>query len=240
MGGHAAGEMASRVAADTIEAFIQQTEGVDAPTSPGPSATSRDWASTATASCRRCCWPTARSHQRVDRRPGAARDGDDGGVRCCCRPSAGAASEGDAATPEPRLRARLARTSRPSSPTSATRRAYLWRDGDLDQLTRDHSWVEEQIALGRAERRRGAAAPVAQPRDARPGRRRRPAGRAHAASALEPGDRVAPVQRRPDLAAHRRGDRARSSPARRRASSTSSARPSSTPPTPPAARTTSR
>src|SRR5512139_1213056 len=28
MGGHAAGEIASRVAADTIEAFIQQTEGV--------------------------------------------------------------------------------------------------------------------------------------------------------------------------------------------------------------------
>jgi protein phosphatase len=27
-------------------------------------------------------------------------------------------------------------------------RAYLWRDGDLDQLTRDHSWVEEQIVLG--------------------------------------------------------------------------------------------
>ena len=28
MGGHAAGEIASRVAADTIEAFVQQTEGV--------------------------------------------------------------------------------------------------------------------------------------------------------------------------------------------------------------------
>ena len=26
-------------------------------------------------------------------------------------------------------------------------RAYLWRHGDLDQLTRDHSWVEEQIVL---------------------------------------------------------------------------------------------
>jgi len=30
MGGHAAGEIASRLAADTIEAFIQQTEGVTA------------------------------------------------------------------------------------------------------------------------------------------------------------------------------------------------------------------
>ena len=28
MGGHAAGEVASRVAADTIEAFVQQTDGV--------------------------------------------------------------------------------------------------------------------------------------------------------------------------------------------------------------------
>jgi 3-(3-hydroxy-phenyl)propionate hydroxylase len=27
-------------------------------------------------------------------------------------------------------------------------RAYLWRDGTLDQVTRDHSWVEEQVALG--------------------------------------------------------------------------------------------
>jgi len=27
-------------------------------------------------------------------------------------------------------------------------RAYLWRNGELDQITRDHSWVEEQIALG--------------------------------------------------------------------------------------------
>ena len=27
-------------------------------------------------------------------------------------------------------------------------RAYLWRDGALDQITRDHSWVEEQIVLG--------------------------------------------------------------------------------------------
>jgi protein phosphatase len=27
-------------------------------------------------------------------------------------------------------------------------RAYLWRDGVLSRLTRDHSWVEEQAALG--------------------------------------------------------------------------------------------
>ena len=27
-------------------------------------------------------------------------------------------------------------------------RAYLWRGGELDQITRDHSWVEEQITLG--------------------------------------------------------------------------------------------
>jgi len=27
-------------------------------------------------------------------------------------------------------------------------RAYLWRDGALDQMTRDHSWVEEQVSLG--------------------------------------------------------------------------------------------
>jgi len=27
-------------------------------------------------------------------------------------------------------------------------RAYLWRDGQLEQITRDHSWVEEQISAG--------------------------------------------------------------------------------------------
>jgi protein phosphatase len=27
-------------------------------------------------------------------------------------------------------------------------RAYLWRDGMLDHITRDHSWVEEQISAG--------------------------------------------------------------------------------------------
>lgn len=27
-------------------------------------------------------------------------------------------------------------------------RAYLFRDGDLDQITRDHSWVQEQVDLG--------------------------------------------------------------------------------------------
>ena len=27
-------------------------------------------------------------------------------------------------------------------------RAYLWRGGELDQITRDHSWVEEQVTLG--------------------------------------------------------------------------------------------
>jgi serine/threonine protein phosphatase PrpC len=27
-------------------------------------------------------------------------------------------------------------------------RAYLWRDGELTRQTQDHSWVEEQVALG--------------------------------------------------------------------------------------------
>ena len=38
MGGHAAGEIASRVAADAIEAFVQQTEGVAASYAAVPSA----------------------------------------------------------------------------------------------------------------------------------------------------------------------------------------------------------
>ncbi len=31
---------------------------------------------------------------------------------------------------------------------SATARAYRLRDGQLERLTRDHSWVEEQIRVG--------------------------------------------------------------------------------------------
>jgi len=45
MGGHAAGEIASRVAADAIEAFVQQTEGVAA-SFRGPSATTPTGGST--------------------------------------------------------------------------------------------------------------------------------------------------------------------------------------------------
>jgi len=40
-------------------------------------------------------------------------------------------------------------------------RAYCWRDGTLQQLTRDHNWMEEMILSGALSRRQAKAHPMA-------------------------------------------------------------------------------
>ena len=75
MGGHVAGEVASRVAVEAIEAFIQETAGADK-NRRGPSPSTPPSASKPTACGRRSAWP--KQDRRGDRRlAGSARHGDD-------------------------------------------------------------------------------------------------------------------------------------------------------------------
>ena len=109
-------------------------------------------------------------------------------------------------------------------------RVYVLRDGTLEQITDDHSWVEEQVRAGTMTRDGGAAASVAQRRDARAVGRRRSGSRRHRAQAASRASascsvrtacsRVVPTSRSPTMlgdatacarrdlpAADRRGER---------------------------------
>jgi protein phosphatase len=148
MGGHAAGEIASRVAADAIEAFIQHTEGVTAGFA-WPFPYNPDWGVDGNRIV---------SALRLANREIAQRMIDEPALRGMATTAVclllgirdsgfGIRADGDRAP-----------TPKPQSPAPGTvpalfahvgdSRAYLWRDGQLDQITRDHSWVEEQMSLG--------------------------------------------------------------------------------------------
>jgi len=137
MGGHAAGEIASRVAADTIEAFVQQTEGVTAGFA-WPFRYNPDWGVDGNRLV---------SALRLANHGIAQRVIDEPALRGMAT-TAVCLLLGTRDEPLPPL------ASRPSPVVPALfahvgdSRAYLWRDGQLDQLTRDHSWVEEQVSLG--------------------------------------------------------------------------------------------
>lgn len=153
MGGHAAGEVASKVATDAIEAFVETTAGVDAgryawPFGYDPAAgvdgtrlvtafrlanraidvrmmddpALRGMATTAVALL--LALPSS-SPAGIGIRGGDSMDGG------------GSQSEGDGPTTLQGLVAHVGDS-----------RAYLWREGALTRLTADHSWVEEQMALG--------------------------------------------------------------------------------------------
>ncbi|MCX6545135.1 MAG: protein phosphatase 2C domain-containing protein [Acidobacteria bacterium] len=132
MGGHAAGEVASHVAVDAIEAFVEHTAGQ------GEQAT----------------WPFGynaalgvdgnrlSSAFRLANRQIQQRAADD------------AALHGMATTAvalliaQPPAASGEARIIRGLVAHVGDSRAYLWHEGRLEQITRDHSWVEEQIAAG--------------------------------------------------------------------------------------------
>jgi len=148
MGGHAAGEIASRVAADAIEAFIQQTEGVTA--SYGwPFRYNPDWGVDGNRLVSALLLANREIAQRVADEP-ALRGMATTAVCLLLGIGDSGLGIGGGAVPSP--------TPNPQSPIPPVvpalfahvgdSRAYLWRGGDLDQLTRDHSWVEEQIVLG--------------------------------------------------------------------------------------------
>jgi PPM family protein phosphatase len=132
MGGHVAGEVASLVAVQAIESFIEATASVD-----------EDWT-----------WPfgfDVRLGTDGNRLRSAMRIANS---RIADRVSANADLRGMATTVVALL-FDLAELHNPAS-TSASAiaghvgdsRLYRLRGGRLEQLTRDHSWVQEQVSAG--------------------------------------------------------------------------------------------
>jgi len=122
MGGHVAGEVASRVAVEAIEAFVQETAGAD----------------------RNRTWPfpfdpsisleanRLRAAFRLANRKIASAIADSQDLR-------GMATTASAVL----LGARSASVAHVGDS-----RVYVLRGGKLEQITNDHSWVEEQVRAG--------------------------------------------------------------------------------------------
>jgi protein phosphatase len=122
MGGHAAGEVASRMAAQVIETFINDTREADVNTTwpfPYDSALTLD-GNRLTAAFR-----------LANRRLAAAMAADEN-------------LRGMATT----AAAFLANKGKPVVAHVGDSRLYLFRDGKLRQVTQDHSWVTEQVRAG--------------------------------------------------------------------------------------------
>lgn len=122
MGGHVAGEVASRVAVEAIEAFIQETAGADK---------NRTWPfpfdPTISLEANRL-----RAAFRLANRKIASAIADSQDLR-------GMATTASAVL----LGAKSASVAHVGDS-----RVYVFRGGKLEQITHDHSWVEEQVRAG--------------------------------------------------------------------------------------------
>jgi len=122
MGGHAAGEIASKMAVEVIEAFINDTRDADVNTTwPFPYDTSLTLEGNRLKAAFRL----------ANRRLASAMEANDN-------------LRGMATTAAAVLLAK-------GSPVVAhvgDSRVYLWREGLLHQITQDHSWVSEQVRAG--------------------------------------------------------------------------------------------
>jgi serine/threonine protein phosphatase PrpC len=122
MGGHVAGEVASRVAVEAIELFIQETAGADK---------NRTWPfpfdPTISLEGNRL-----RAAFRLANRKIAAAIADSQDLR-------GMATTASAV---------LLGAQSASVAHVGDSRVYVLRDGKLEQITHDHSWVEEQVRAG--------------------------------------------------------------------------------------------
>jgi protein phosphatase len=160
MGGHAAGEIASRVAADTIEAFIQQTDGVAASFT-WPFGFNPEWGTDGNRLVSALQLANHAIAQRVIDEPALRGMATTAvclllGTRDSALGASQTRSQSELPVGQPlRAGAELAPSAQPLAPSLPAlfahvgdSRAYLWRGGALDQITRDHSWVEEQVTLG--------------------------------------------------------------------------------------------
>ena len=181
MGGHAAGEVASRVAADAIESFVQHTDGVNREfTWPVPFrpelgvdgnrlVTAFTLANRAihqrtidepalrgmatTAVCLLISHAGLKSCSTTNDERGVPRGAQDLVVAQGFSPARPSVVAQDPSQSSPVVAQDFSPASQPGVLSALVAhvgdsRAYLWRDGALDPITRDHSWVEEQISAG--------------------------------------------------------------------------------------------
>jgi PPM family protein phosphatase len=122
MGGHVAGEVASRVAVDSIQSFIEETAGAD----------------------KNRTWP-------FPFEPSLSLDGNriKAAFRLANRRIAATIAESqDLRGMATTASALLAGTEVACVAHVGDSRVYVLRDGRLSQITHDHSWVEEQVRAG--------------------------------------------------------------------------------------------
>jgi PPM family protein phosphatase len=122
MGGHAAGEVASRLAVKVVEDFINDTRDADP---------NRTWPFPYDADLSFDGNRLKAAFRLANRRLAAAMQSDEG-------------LRGMATT----AAAVLMTKERPAVAHVGDSRVYLWRDGRLSQITEDHSWVGEQVRAG--------------------------------------------------------------------------------------------
>jgi protein phosphatase len=122
MGGHAAGEVASRLAVDAIEAFVNDTRDADL---------NRTWPFPYDHSISLDGNRLKAAFRLANRKLAQAMEGD-------------ATLRGMATT----AAAVLVGKNGPVVAHVGDSRVYIWRAGRMRQLTEDHSWVGEQIRAG--------------------------------------------------------------------------------------------
>ncbi|MEO8481742.1 MAG: Stp1/IreP family PP2C-type Ser/Thr phosphatase [Acidobacteriota bacterium] len=123
MGGHAAGEVASRLAVDTIEAFLADTKTADV---------NRTWPFPYDPAISLDQNRLRAAFRLANRRIAQAMDDNE-------------ALRGMATTAVALL---VGLEHEPAIAHVGDSRIYLWRGDELQQVTQDHSWVSEQVRAG--------------------------------------------------------------------------------------------
>ena len=122
MGGHAAGEVASKIAIEALESFIGDTRETDL---------NRTWPFPYDPALSHDGNRLKAAFRLANRRLGAAVDANES-LRGMATTAAAILFGGGA----------------PVVAHVGDSRIYLWRDGSLRQVTQDHSWVSEQVRAG--------------------------------------------------------------------------------------------